>query len=559
VGTGPYTLVTERLGPLPIINHVLDRLHVRKLLAARIEGRVPMEDARRLEILVRNILVSREPLYALAEWATRWSPSLLAPPSGLQARLNDDGVGRALDKLFSADRASLQTELVAQAVKEFDLDLGELHNDTTTVTFRGDYETADGRTVRGRRTLVITFGHNKDHRDDLKQLLWSLTVTHDGAVPVHYRIYDGNTNDTPTHLDVWEALQRVTGRPDFLYVADSKLCDGDTLRYLHGKNGRFLTILPRSRREDALFRAWAQDHMPAWAEVAREAPDTPGSPDTWRMTESPIPASDGFRLVWAWSTRMTVEDQAIREDIVHRAIERLEDLERRLQNPRTGYRDHGAVAQAAEKAIGEKAARWLEYEVRTENVPSFRQTSRGRPTHTTRYVRTSKTRFHVAWTPKKEAILYDAKTDGMFPLLTNTSLPLKALLEAYRYQPRLEKRFEQMKTVYAVAPMFLKKISRIESLLFLYFLVLIVQALVERELRSAMRARRIPSLPMYPEDRPCKAPTADRVFALFEDAQLHRLFQDSKVVQVFRPELSRDQKQILSLLGVPITAYTGVA
>ena len=46
-------------------------------------------------------------------------------------------VGRALDRLFDADRASLLTETVLGVVRAFGIDCSELHNDSTTVTFTG--------------------------------------------------------------------------------------------------------------------------------------------------------------------------------------------------------------------------------------------------------------------------------------------------------------------------------------------------------------------------------------------------------------------------------------
>lgn len=67
-----------------------------------------------------------------------------------------------------------------------------------------------------RRRLRILHGHHKDHRPDLKQMVWSRTVSADGAVPVHYNVYDGNRTDDQLHVDTWEALRRVVGSPDFI-------------------------------------------------------------------------------------------------------------------------------------------------------------------------------------------------------------------------------------------------------------------------------------------------------------------------------------------------------
>ena len=44
----------------------------------------------------------------------------------------------------------------------------------------------------------------------------------------------------------------------------------------------------------------------------------------------------------------------------------------------------------------------------------------------------------------------------------------------------IEKRFEQIKSVHEIAPVFLKNEGRIEALFTLYFLALLVQALIEK-------------------------------------------------------------------------------
>ena len=201
-------------------------------------------------LLLKNFLVSHEPLYGLGEWAARHVPELLGLCPAQLPSLNDDRVGRCLDRLFDADIPSLALAVVGHAVREFGVDLDELHNDSTTITFHGDYETADQeRTLRGRLRLAITWGHNKDHRPDLKQLLYILTVTCDGAVPVHFRVQSGNTTDDRSHRETWDLLCNLTGRHDFLYVADCKLATAENMAYIQQHGGRFLSVLPRTRRK----------------------------------------------------------------------------------------------------------------------------------------------------------------------------------------------------------------------------------------------------------------------------------------------------------------------
>jgi len=193
----------------------------------------------------------------------------------------------------------------------------------------------------------------------------------------------------------------------------------------------------------------------------------------------------------------------------------------------------------------------------TEGLDSrFKQEKRGRPGAGTRYVKVERSRFSVAWKPKADVIAFDARTDGMYPLITNCDdLPAGEVLQKYKYQPNLEKRHEQLKTVYAVAPAFLKDEGRIEALLLLYFVALLVQALIERQVRTSMKAEKLKVLPLYPEDRECHAPTANRILEVFENIQRHDLMEGAVLRQCFEPKLTQLQQDLLRLLGAPRDTY----
>jgi hypothetical protein len=211
-------LGVERLGPLPLINHFLERL----ALEAHLERFVPtprrrtrLPYAKGLGILLRSLLVEREPLYRQYETVSTFSPQAFGLEGALVEAVSDDAVGRALDHLFDADRAALLTEVIVSGVQGFDLKLDELHNDSTTVRFCGQYTQARARELRGKRAPFITYGYSKDHRPDLRQLLFILTTSEDGGVPVQFRCAHGNTNDARTHEHTWEALCRAADRVDF--------------------------------------------------------------------------------------------------------------------------------------------------------------------------------------------------------------------------------------------------------------------------------------------------------------------------------------------------------
>ncbi|HWU39771.1 MAG TPA: DUF4277 domain-containing protein, partial [Candidatus Acidoferrum sp.] len=172
------TLQSLSVGALPILDHLLKRMRLEEFLRdylPREDGRTKLSPAKALLVLLRNLLVSREPIYGMGEWAARYAPDLLGLSPEEIVLLNDDRVGRALDRLFLAEMPSLVLAVVRHVVQEFHVRLDELHNDSTTVTFFGAYLTAaQEKHYLGRPTLAITFGHNKDHRPDLKPLLYIL-------------------------------------------------------------------------------------------------------------------------------------------------------------------------------------------------------------------------------------------------------------------------------------------------------------------------------------------------------------------------------------------------
>ncbi len=94
-----------------------------------------------------------------------------------------------------------------------------------------------------------------------------------------------------------------------------------------------------------------------------------------------------------------------------------------------------------------------------------------------------------------------------------------------------------------------------EALFFCYFLALLLCALIERELRLAMAREDISDLPLYPEERVTSRPTSEQIFRLFSLAERHTLTREGELIQSFDPDLSDLQKQVLALLGVPLSAY----
>jgi hypothetical protein len=559
-----FTLATRRLGALPLISHFAARTGLPALLDAWVpadDPRLALDPAVVLSVVVANLCTEHRPLYALGEWAEAYEPSLLGLADGEAALLNDDRAGRTLDRLFRADRGSLLTQLMTGVISKFAIDCSRLHNDSTSVSVHGAYKDAGGGEVAGVPTAAVTFGHSKDHRPDLKQLVFILTVSGDHAVPVTFRLADGNTNDDPTHIPTWDQLVKLTGSPDFLYVADCKLASAEAMRHIDAGRGRFITVLPRSRKEDAAFRAWMQDHHPAWQEAHRAPGARLGDPDqAWSTCEAAAPSAEGYRIVWVHDSGKQLRDAATRARRIAKGVQAIEDdLAARLSSARTRLRTAAAVHEAARAALaGAGATRWVRYTVHEKTQESFRQASPGRPGPGTAYRRVEKTVFTVTCEVDVAQVAGDAASDGCWPLITNDRQMTGAqVLAAYRYQPNLERRHHLLKTIQDAAPVWIKTIPRIEAIFMCHFIALLICALIERQIRMAMKAAEIAKIPLYPELRGCAAPSADRIFEIFAHVQRHELRDHAgNLIQAFEPELTGLQHQILQLLEVPATAYT---
>ena len=556
------TLRSYSVGALPIINSILKRMNLEEILATHLpreDARTKIPTSRGVMLLIRNFLIAREPLYGLGEWASRYAPDLLGLDPEQIVALNDDRSGRWLTTFFTSDPAAIGLSATRSSVHQFDVGLAELHNDSTTVTFHGAYRAADREVdlSRGRVLPAITFGHNKDHRPDLKQLLYILTLSHDGAVPVHFRVCSGNVTDDQTHQETWEVLRQLTGHPDFLYVADCKLATLDNMMYLHGHGGRFVTVLPRTRKEDDIFRTQVAQGAIHWRPLWDKVDEHEQVVDRFCVSDAPTLTAEGFRLIWYHSTRKAELDVATRASSIRRTLLELAALRAKLQGPRTRYREATKVQAAVDHILEENGVcPFIRVTLHATPQETYRQDHRGRPGPHTRYTKEVKQRFDLQYDIDHERLNAAEWGDGVFPLVTNDrSLSELDLLHAYKRQPMIEKRFEQMKTEFAIAPVWLKDPKRVNALLGIYYLALLAEALLERELRTAMQREGLESLPMYPEGRDCSRPTTRRLIDVFDSVQRHEIHQPGQEPTVVVTELTPLQRRLLRLLGIPAADY----
>jgi transposase len=164
--------------------------------------------------------------------------------------------------------------------------------------------------------------------------------------------------------------------------------------------------------------------------------------------------------------------------------------------------------------------------------------------------------YSIHWTRNTQALAAQARIDGVFPLLcTDPTIAPKAVLQAYKFQARLEKRFSQFKSIHRAAPLLFKKIRRVEANMFAFFIALLIQALLERELRQKLDQRHAPPLKLYPEDRDAPHPTSSQLFKTFDRLSTYAITQDGQLCEEYHDELTQTHRAVLSLLGIQESAF----
>jgi transposase len=556
-------LRSYEIGALPLLERIVERMQLQRILSEHLprdDSRTELPTVTALLVLFANLLMAREPVYGVGEWAALFPPDLLGLREQDLSRMHDDRLGRSLDRMFEGIGPALIMAVVRHVIQEFDISLDELHNDSTTVSFYGAYDEAGQESEqRGRPTHAITWGHSKARRPDLKQLLYNLTVTSDGNVPIFFSSASGNTVDDRTHIGTWDLLYELIGHANFLYVADCKLASSENLSHIATRGGRFVTVMPRGRGEDVAFRQRlrAEPSVLTWTLLYAVTNKQGHILDELFVCRDDHVHSEGYRLLWYRSTKKAEQDKSRRARTIQKATEALSDLRERLQGPRTRFRTRSKVEEALAEILAEaEASSWLLVEIEEQEEETFRQATRGRPSEQTQYLKETRSRFTLTWKLNVESLSEAEREDGVFPLLTNDrKLSATEVLRAYKRQPLLEKRFSQFKTDFAVAPVFLKNISRIQGLLASYFFALLVQTLLERELRKAMARAGEETLPLYPEDRPCACPTTHRLIEVFSSIQRHEVRVGDGEPQVMVTKLTKTQRSIIRLLGMNPRTY----
>ena len=543
-----FETLFKQVDVLPMVKHFMDELDLFNLFKKYVPAASDclMDHAESLCVLTASIICDNKPLYKVKEWLAKYSDGLLGEP--VEASLfNDDRLARGLSALFRSDRHSLMTEVSCNAIHVHRLLTNEIHNDSTTVTFIGKYDTPDPEAVK------LKHGHNKDFRPDCKQVVFGLNVTGDGHVPLSYKLFDGNTNDDVTHIPNWNGLRTLLEKEDFIYVADCKLCSQSNLSHISENGGFFITVVPRDRIEVKRFFKHLEENDVTWDDAFKvESSRKKGEMNIYK-THEPERTKKGFRIIFVHSSSKQKDDEGRRQGKIEKAIAKLDELSPKLNSYHLKTRKE---IKTAVDGICKEVNKFVDVKIVTERKQVKVKLTPGRPSSfRSDYKYKWEFSYSIQWALNEKAIEEESKTDGIFPLITNTELTASEVLRKYKTQPFLEKRMYTKKTVLEVAPVFLKMEKRIEAMLFLYFVALMIVSLIERKIRMNMAKDNIEKLPILPQGMTSKKPTWNNLRYFYRNVHFSQIIREGVCIQAVVKGVTDLHKEINRLLEIPDSFY----
>lgn len=494
---------------LPVINHYFKLLKLEELIDKYFpeDKRENIKKSKVLFAIISNIIIANKPLYELKEWLLNLDYQSIEITKTEALFINDDKASRSLDAFYNGKHKEFFFELTLNIINTFSLNCSQLHNDGTTVNVYGSYK---------NQTAVeeITYGKSKHIKANLKQLLLGITATSDGYIPISHYIKSGNYSESKVHIKHFENLRRLLGEQEFIYVADSKLSSENNLQTIHNSGGKFITILPRSATsvyeeitKDIAEIKWINTTLKDYYYSSKKYKSN------WNQ--------DIF-IYWIYSKDKEMRDRIKRYHFLTKAIKELIKVKRNLNKYK--YKTREYINTTVEKIISKnKIKKLLNFEIIEEN-----------------------NKFSIKFSINIKEYRNQQKMYGKFPLITNTNKNPEEVLQIYKQQSFIEKKFTHLKSYQQVAPVYLKKTTRVVAYLHIQVISLIISSLIERTINSSNA-----QLNIYPEDRKCNKVTIYDLNRLFEFVESYTVNDNIS----FNTEFSQDQRKIIEILGLDPDNY----
>jgi transposase len=578
---GIVKVITKKVGSAPLVDHYIKRMGVVSI----IDRMVPSQKKRLISHgqmvagLMVYLLNNGRAIYEVEKWAEETAILSYLFPGYQSSDWTDDRIEDTLDAVYAAEPEQIEGAISAHNVSEFGIGLDVIHYDTTSVSLWGTYDSATEQPA-----VLITFGHNKDHRPDLKQVVVGAAVSGDGGVPLISNTHDGNTNDSVLPISYWERLRRLAGKSSFCFIGDCKIASLDTLRSICSQDGLFLAPMAMTQAEqerlikrkkegtlnlESVDLSAEKELRPIYERLTdrvsnrRKKENVQQKPDSYMVHEDCWLIKDNLdrphklRKLIVYSEQLALINAETRKRHLEKAQTELSALRQKLNKRKLVSRE--AIETAKNKILSScKVPGFMDaiIEEHTETVP--KKIGKGRPGPNSKYINEEKKIYDLTVDLDQQAIKDDSLLDGLFLMVTNQDAqkwPPSRLLALYKQEYKVERLYRVMKGPLAVSPMLLEKPHRICSMIFIITLTLQLYTLIQRQAAQELLQRNSPLDGLFPNKIKTWRPQTDKMLAAFDNIHLVQI-NDESTSALDITTLDSLQLEILQLLGVPENKYS---
>ena len=434
-------------------------------------------------VLVKAILINglgfvSRPLYLFSQFFDDKGIKILLGEDVESDYINDDKIGRVMDKLYKNGLNSLFIEIVLSVIKKFKIDIKYSHLDATSFHLHGNYNNEESKDksseVIKERPIIITKGYSRDHRPDLKQVVLDLITSSDGDIPLLMRAGDGNEADKAVFGKILVEFKKQIFF-DSIMVCDSALYSQENIQII--QHIKWISRVPMTiKKAKELVQSVEIEEVDTEEIKKRVAL----SLDGYKWKEE-IVYYGGIKQVWliVESEKRKNSDLKKLEKKLKKENEKVNKLLKELKKE-----DFETVEQARYKLKGINKKLKL-FEIKEVNLIETKDSS-------------NKTIYKIEGEgyEKTEEIEIQKKQAGRFILATNlvddNKLKPEEIITNYKNQQSCERGFRFLKDpLFFADSLFIENPKRIETMLCLMSLCLLVYNLGQRELRNNLRRAKI--------------------------------------------------------------------
>ncbi|MDY6899513.1 MAG: IS1634 family transposase [Cyanobacteriota bacterium] len=416
------------------------------------------------------------PLYMFSEFF-KDKPCEHLIGEGVKAEyLNDDKLGRVMDKLFLKGLTEIFLAISMNVKKQFDISSKSSHLDSSSLHVHGEYNNSlpdviidinSENRIKPPQAIEITYGYSRDHRPDLKQFIIELISSGDGDIPMFFEAASGNKADSSNFPKIFSKYKENIKDNDDLMVADAALYNAKNINLLSGMKWLCRVPLTIGMAKDLVSKLLTSDFiaspLPGYYYCSRTV-DYGGIEQRWLIVES--------------SERKKSDLRQLERRISKSKINASNQLKKLLNSKFKSQQEAISIVDNLNKK--------LKYH-QIDNVEYLETKSKKKKDLTSFY------QVNASLSENINAIKIAYNKAGRFVLATNVldekHLGNDDMLSEYKAQQSCERGFGFIKDpLFFADSIFLKSPERIQAMAMIMGLCLLVYTLAQRQIRKALLA-----------------------------------------------------------------------